>query len=381
MPVFLYTDIEGSTQLWEHHRDVMGAVLDRHDELLMECVGHFGGRHVKNTGDGMMVVFPEGDGRPLDCAMAMQLKLAAEQWPSITELRVRMALHAGPAEKRAGDYFGPVVNRLARLLSTAWGGQIILTPDVTQTIPLPEGATLTDLGIHVLKDLSDPQQVYGLVHADLPIREFPALRSMSSQPNNLPRQATPLVGRTKELAQIANFLSKPECRLLTLVAPGGMGKTRLGLQAAAEQIDSFRHGVFFVPLSGVDSIENIPLSIASALNLSFYGSEDVESQLHNYLREKQLLLLLDNFEQLIDGVDTISDLLAVAPEVKILVTSRRHLRLQIEWSFEVRGLPIPKKEQADLESRDDSVDLQPNETGSPTDQKGMQIGGWDAPGN
>ena len=348
MPIFLYTDIEGSTQLWENHGQAMGAVLDRHDEILMICLEEWGGRHVKNTGDGMMAVFDSGESRPLDCALAMQRQLAAEEWLTIEELRIRIAVHAGPAEHRAGDYFGPVVNRVARLMSTAWGGQIILTPAVTEISPLPDGAGVQDLGVHLLKDLAEPQQVFGLVHADLLLQEFPALRSMSSQPNNLPRQPTPLVGRANELAEISDLLSKPDCRLLTLVAPGGMGKTRLGLQAAAEQIDLFRHGVFFVPLAGVASADNIPPTIANALKLSFYGADDLESQLHNYLGEKQLLLLLDNFEHLIDGAGTVADILAAAPEVKVLVTSRRQLRLQAEWAFDVPGLSVP--ENGPLES-------------------------------
>jgi predicted ATPase/class 3 adenylate cyclase len=348
MLIFIYTDIEGSTQLWENHGQAMGAVLDRHDEILMACIENWGGQHVKNTGDGMLVVFEGSEARPLDCALSIQRQLAAENWSTINELRIRVAVHAGPAEHRAGDYFGPVVNRVARLMSTAWGGQIILTPEVTELTSVPDGASLQDLGVHLLKDLAEPQHVFGLVHPDLMLQEFPALRSMSSQPNNLPRQPTPLVGREDELAEIANLLSKADCRLLTLVAPGGMGKTRLGLQAAAEQIDIFQQGVFFVPLAGVASPDNIPLAIANALKLSFYGVEDLESQLYNYLGQKQLLLLLDNFEHLSDGAGTVANILAAAPDVKILVTSRRQLRLQAEWAFDVSGLSVP--EDGPLES-------------------------------
>lgn len=357
MPVFLYTDIEGSTHLWETHGPSMGAILDRHDEILMDCIAAFSGRHVKNTGDGMMVIFQDNEALPLECALSMQRRLAAEKWPDIEELRVRMAIHAGPAEYRAGDYFGNVVNRLARLLDTAWGGQIILTPDVVRSEPIPDGATLTDLGVHLLKDLSEPQQIYELHHPDLFHQGFPPLRSMSSQPNNLPSQLTPLVGRAEELVEIDKLLSMPDCRLLTLVAPGGMGKTRLGLQAAAEQIETFPHGVYFVPLAGVVSAEQIPSTIATALKLSFYGSEDIESQLLNYLGEKQLLLLLDNFEHLVDGASFVTRILAKAPGVKVLVTSRRHLRLQVEWSYEVRGLSVPGDSYPGMALSYDSVEL------------------------
>jgi predicted ATPase len=242
-------------------------------------------------------------------------------------------------------------------MATAWGGQIILTPEVTAITSLPDGASLQDLGVHQLKDLAEPQQVFGLVHADLALREFPALRSMSSQPNNLPRQPTPLVGREDRLVEIGDLLSKPDCRLLTLVAPGGMGKTRLGLQAAAEQIETFRHGVFFVPLAGVVSADNIPSTIANALKLSFYGVEDLENQLHNYLAEKRMLLLLDNFEHLVDGAGAVADILAAAPEVKVLVTSRRHLRLQAEWAFDVPGLSVPENGPLEAAAAYGSVEL------------------------
>jgi predicted ATPase/class 3 adenylate cyclase len=357
MPIFLYTDIEGSTQLWERYGQTMGAVLDRHDQILLNCVEGCGGQHVKNTGDGMMVVFNESDTAPLECALAMQRRLADEKWPDIEELRIRVAIHAGPAEFRADDYYGPTVNRLARLLATAWGGQIILTPEVVSVTPLPEGASLEDLGVHLLKDLTEPQQVYGLVHAALPLQEFPALRSISSHPNNLPRQPTPLVGREGELVEISNLLLRSDCRLLTLVAPGGMGKTRLGLQAAAEQIDHFRHGVFFVPLAGVTIAENLPAAIVGALNLPFHGAEELEKQLHSYLREKQLLLLLDNFEHLIDGADTVANILADAPGVKILVTSRQRLRLQAEWTSDVAGLPVPGNGRLEAVSAFGAVEL------------------------
>ena len=132
MYIFLYTDIEGSTQLWENHDQVMGTVLDRHDEILGKCIEGCGGKQVKHTGDGIFALFEGSDAEPLECALSMQRQLATENWPEIGELRIRIALHAGAAEPRAGDYFGPVVNRIARLLATAWGGQIILTPEVSK---------------------------------------------------------------------------------------------------------------------------------------------------------------------------------------------------------------------------------------------------------
>ncbi|MDX1413194.1 MAG: NB-ARC domain-containing protein [Candidatus Promineifilaceae bacterium] len=189
------------------------------------------------------------------------------------------------------------------------------------------------------------------------MQEFPVLRSMSSRPNNLPRQPTPLVGREAELGEIGKLLSRPDYRLLTLVAPEGMGKTRLGLQAAADQIDVFYKGVFFVSLAGVTSKDDLPAAIANALKLSLYGAEELESQLFNYLREKHLLLLLDNLEHLLDGARTVADMLVAAPQVKILATSRRRLLLHAEWTFEVGGLAVPKNESLRVAGNYSSVEL------------------------
>ena len=353
MPVFLLTDIEGSTRLWETFPAQMGRALARHDAILRREIEGHGGRVVKHTGDGVLAVF-EG-GRPLRCALEVQKALAGENWGEIREIRVRVALHAGEALRRGEDYFGPALNRTARLLSSGWGGQILFTPEVLQADVLPEGASFRDLGFHFFQDLGAPQQVYSLEHPDLPHRDFPPLRSLSAHRHNLPVQPTPFIGREKELARLLSLLGEPACRLLTVTGPGGVGKTRLALQAAAERVEAFPEGVYFVPLAALGGPEFLPSAVADALGFSFYGPEAPSVQLARYLQGKRLLLLLDNFEHLVAGAGLLGDLLQAATEVKMLVTSREALRLHGEWVFSLEGMERPG--DAEEAERNEAVQL------------------------
>jgi predicted ATPase/class 3 adenylate cyclase/uncharacterized protein HemY len=356
VPAFMFTDIEGSTQLWEKHREAMKRALARHDALLEQLISGHGGRVIKHLGDGIYAVFEQGD--PLLCALEIQRRFQHEAWETIGELRIRVALHAGDAEERDGDYFGPVINRTARILSTGWGGQILLSSDMVRLYAMPKDANVQDLGIHMLKDLSEPQQIYGLMHPDLVLQEFPALRSLSARPHNLPAQSTPFIGRDEELAEIMRLLDDPACRLLTLVGPGGVGKTRLALQAAAEMIERFAHGVYFVPLDSVSSGSSLAFALADALKFSFYSSrEDPETQLLNHLREKEMLLLLDNLEHLLEETGLLSKLLASSSQLKLLVTSQERLNLQGEWVLAVQGLPLPSAAERDGAESSSAVQL------------------------
>lgn len=343
--VFMFTDIEGSTQLWEKHPEEMKKSLIRHDAILDGKITGHGGRIIKHLGDGIYAVFEGGD--PVECALELQKQFQYEDCGPIGRLRIRIALHAGQAEKRGDDYFGPVINRAARVMSAGWGGQTLLTSEVISAFALPLGTTLQDLGVHMLKDLREPQQIYGLTHPDLALREFPALRSLSARPHNLPSQTAPFVGREEELAEMGKLLEDPACRLLTLVGPGGTGKTRLALQAAAEKIESFSHGVYFVSLDSVRTVEFLPFAIADMIKFTFYSRENPEVQLLNYLREKEMLLLLDNFEHLLEGTALLASILQQAPKVKFLVTSRERLNLQEEWVLDLQGLKLPKEGSVD----------------------------------
>lgn len=347
MAIFLFTDIEGSTKKWEEYPELMKQCLIKHDAIIKENIENHGGKIIKHTGDGVFAVFD--DGQPLECALKVQKCLVEEDWSELGELRVRIGLHAGHADKRGDDYFGPVINRTARVMSIAWGGQIILTPSVKNSVKLPKDAILEDLGIHLLKDLGEPQNIYQLVHPELPLTEFPPLRSLSARPHNLPIQTTPFLGREKELVDIRKLLHDPSCRLLTLIGPGGVGKTRLAIQAAAEDIEDFTHGVYFITLEPLTSVDFLISTIADALKFPFYGQKDQKAQLFDYLREKEVLIIFDNFEHLIEGAGIIADILSAASKVNILVTSRELLNLRGEWIFQIKGLDVPEGERIDVE--------------------------------
>jgi predicted ATPase/class 3 adenylate cyclase len=349
--VFLLTDIEGSTQLWENHQAAMGQALVRHDAILRELIEKHGGHVIKHTGDGVFAVFEAG--RPLDGALALQQRFARETWQPLPAMRIRVALNAGVAERRGEDYFGPAVNCTARLLAAAWGGQILLTAAVAQIASLPEGCSLKDLGRHVLQDLSEPQLIYTLLHPDLPAQSFPPLRTLPYQEHNLPPQPTHFVGRERELVQIQRRLGQPDCRLLNMVGPGGIGKTRLALQAAAEQIAFFKHGVYFVPLQSVDSAELAVPVIAETIGFAFDGQQPPRLQLFNKLQDKQILLVLDNFEQVSLGGALLSELLQRAPRLKLMVTSRERLNLAEENCLVMRGMYFPQRSEAARERMDE----------------------------
>lgn len=355
MPVFLFTDIEGSTQLWELHGRAMGEALSRHDRILHDCIAAHGGRVIKHTGDGVFAVF-EG-GRPLECALAVRRQLADEDWGAIGSLRVRMALHAGDAQRRNEDYFGSAVNRTARLLYAAWGGQILLSEQVVRSFAAPPNCSLQDYGVHMLKDLGHPQQIFGLVPEDAENQEFPPLRSLSTRAHNLPPQPTPFIGRRKELAEILARIDSPDCRLLTITGPGGVGKTRVALQVAAENIDAFPHGVYQVSLAPLSASSAIVTTVADALHFPFTGPEAPSEQLWRYLKDKEMMLVLDNFEHLMDGVSVVSDLLENAGRLKLIITSRERLNLHEEWTYELAGMEVPDPASINVAEQFASVQL------------------------
>ncbi len=348
MPVFLFSDIEGSTKKWEQHQDAMSRALVTHDDIIQKNVTKYGGEIIKHTGDGFFAVFEHGD--PIRCALSIQKEIAGADWGPIGELRVRIALHAGYAEKRMNDYFGPVINRTARILGIAWGGQILATPEVLNSCSLPPEVVVKELGKHMLKDLGEPQLLYCITSPDLKIQEFPPLRSLTAHIHNLPVQSTPFLGREKELAEIEHLLQIPDCRLLTIIGPGGIGKSRLALQAAADMIEIFPQGIFVIPLAPLTSIESLISAVAEQIKFNFYSKQDPKTQLISYLSEKKMLLIFDNFEHIIEGASIITEILKNAPQVKIIVTSRQMLNLQGEWLHQLQGLEVPETETVDIEN-------------------------------
>jgi predicted ATPase/class 3 adenylate cyclase len=340
---FLLTDIEGSTRLWELYPESMRPALVRHDALISETVHRQGGTVIRSRGEGdsLFAVFARATDA-VAAAGAAQQQLQAEKWSTPTPLRVRMALHTGEADLRGGDYYGSAVNRCARLRAAAHGGQVLLS-GATQALvqdQLPEGISLHDLGEHRLKDLVRPERIYQLRHPDLPA-DFPPLKTLDTRPNNLPVQPTPLLGREGELETARGLLRQDDVRLLTLTGPGGTGKTRLGLQAAADLADEFEDGVFFIALASVSDPELVGSAIAQALGVRETGEPSFSQSLKRALREKQLLLLLDNFEQVLPAGRLVSELLASCPRLKLLVTSRAALHLRGEREFPVPPLALP----------------------------------------
>jgi predicted ATPase/class 3 adenylate cyclase len=338
---FLFTDIEGSTKLWEQDSSSMQVALARHDEVLRSAIEENGGYVFKTVGDAFCCAFPTAPDA-LEAALVAQRLLLKERWGESNPLRVRIALHTGAAEERDGDYFGPPVNRVARLLSAAHGGQVLLSLPTHEMVrdQLPAGTSLRDLGEHHLKDLFRPERVFQLVSPDLP-SEFPPLRTLDAYRNNLPLQPTPLIGREKEVAEVCDLLRRDETRLLTLTGPGGTGKTRLALQAAADLLDDFPDGAFFTPLATVTEADLFFSTVAETLGVRETGEQPLDESLKDYLRERRMFLVLDNFEQVLGAAPAVTELLAVAPGLKVLATSRAPLGLYGEHEFPVPPLTLP----------------------------------------
>ena len=251
-------------------------------------------------------------------------------------------MHTGAAEERDGDYFGPPVNRVARLLSAAHGGQVLLSLPTQELVrdQLPTHTSLRDLGEYRLKDLFRPERVFQLVSAELP-SEFPPLRTLEAYRNNLPLQPTPLIGREKEVSEVCQRLSRPEVRLLTLTGAGGTGKTRLGLQAAAELTQEFEDGVYFVSLAAIRDPQLVAPAMAGTLGVKEAGGQPLLENLEYYLGEKRMLLMLDNFEQILEVASMVAELRSVAPNLKVLATSRIPLGLYGEYEYSVPPLALP----------------------------------------
>ena len=292
---FLFTDIEGSTRLWERDASAMRSALHRHDEILPGAVEGHGGYVFKTVGDAFCAAFSTASDA-LGAALAAQRALYTEEWDEGCVIRARMALHTGTAEEREGDYFGPPLNRVARILSAGHGAQTLLSLPTEELVRdrLPADTELLDLGERRLKDLFRPEHIFQLVAPDLPA-QFPPLRTLDVRRNNLPVQPTPLVGREREVAAVCERLRQEDVRLLTLTGPGGTGKTRLGLQAAAELTDAFEDGAFFVALAPIGDADLTTPTIASTLGVKEVSDQPLDESLNYYLRGKELLLMLDNF--------------------------------------------------------------------------------------
>ena len=340
-PTFVFTDLESSTRLWESFPDAMRMAVERHDAILRHAVEDSDGRVVKVMGDGLMAVFSSASDGVRACLEA-QRTLQTEPWGATGPLRVRMGLHAGEAQPRADDFYGPSVNRAARIMAAAHGGQVLLSGFVAELAGerLPEGAGLRDLGEHRLKDLFQPEHIFQLVHPALG-SDFPPLATLSRRPNNLPTQTSEFLGREAQLSVIRDLLDTAGVRLLTLTGPGGIGKTRLALQAGADEIERFEDGVYLVDLSAAREPDAAFEAIVRAVGVTGTGDEGPFEVLTERLPGKQMLLLLDNFEQVMEAAEGVADLLQRCAELKVLVTSREALRVRGEHLLAVPPLSLP----------------------------------------
>jgi predicted ATPase/class 3 adenylate cyclase len=334
---FLFTDIEGSTRLLQELGDRYPDALEDHRRLLREAFERDGGHEVDTQGDAFFIAFA----RTQDAANAAaeaQRSLAGHDWPGGRQLRVRMGIHTCEATPTEHGYVGIGVHRGARIAAAGHGGQILLS-ETTRNLLEEHSSELAvrDLGEHRLKDLSQPQHLYQLVGEGL-AADFPPLKTLENRPTNLPPQPTPLVGRAQELREICELVCG-EGRIVTLTGPGGAGKTRLALQAGAELLERFPDGAFFIPLAALTDPDLVLPTVAQTLGVTSAGIQTLES----YLAEKELLLVLDNLEQVLDAAPQIAELCSQGARLKVLSTSREPLRLSGERVYPVPPLELEQE--------------------------------------
>jgi predicted ATPase/class 3 adenylate cyclase/DNA-binding CsgD family transcriptional regulator len=337
----LFTDIEGSTSLLQQVGERYTQVLGECRRLLRAAFYHYHGHEVDTQGDAFFVAFARATDA-VSAAVAAQRALARHVWSEGVKVRVRMGLHTGEPAVTPEGYVGLDVHRAARIMDVGNGGQILLSPTTRELVEheLPAEVSLRDLGVHRLKDLQRPTRLFQVLIADLPA-DFPPLKTLDAYPNNLPAQPTPFIGREKEVGAVGHLVQREEVRLVTLTGPGGVGKTRLGLQVAAELSDRFTDGVFFVNLAPLSEAALVVSTIAQTIGILEMGGQLLLERLKEQLQQKQVLLLLDNFEQVVSAAVQVADLLSACPQLKVLVTSREVLHVRAEHEFAVPPLALP----------------------------------------
>ena len=332
----LFTDIEGSTRLAERLGDCYPDTLTAHHRLVREAIQETGGHEVGTAGDSFFAVFGRA-ADAIECARRAQLALGAGVWPSGAPPRVRIGIHTGTPVVAEGQIVGMDVHRAARVMAAAHGGQVLLTEETRRAAGA--GVAVRDLGFHRLKDLPEPERLFQLLGPGLS-SDFGSLRSLNR--SNLPRPTTGIVGREAELVAGLDRLARQDVRLLTLIGPGGVGKTRLALELAGEVAIRYRDGVWMVALAPLPDRAAVVSEVCRVLEVTSSTGEPPEVTLGKALADREMLLVLDNFEHLLDAVDVVADLLAVAPKVDVLCTSREPLRIQGEYRLDVPPLAQPE---------------------------------------
>jgi predicted ATPase/class 3 adenylate cyclase len=333
----LFSDIEGSTRLLQRTGDAYPELLENQRHLLRASFEQCGGAEVDTHGDSFFFAFASANDAAAAAAEA-QRALAQHDWPDDNEIRVRIGIHTGEPTRVDGRYVGLDVHQAARVMAAGHGGQVLVS-ESTRAL-LDDRFQLRDLGEHRLKDLSGPQRLFQLQLEGLR-SEFPPLKTLDNRPTNLPVQPHPLIGRVRELDEAEAILTRPDVRLLTLTGTGGAGKTRLALQLAANVIDEFADGVFFVSLAPIRDWELVIPTVAHTLGLREQPGQTIDETLSAYLHDKRLLLLLDNFEHVVVAARAVATLLASAPNLRVLTTSRTPLRLSSERTYVVPPLQLP----------------------------------------
>jgi predicted ATPase/class 3 adenylate cyclase/tetratricopeptide (TPR) repeat protein len=339
---FLFTDIEGSTQLLDRLRDQYEELISVHHSIIRQALARWNGREIDTEGDAFFAVFPRAT-EAVNAVVDIQRDLNKQAWPEGVQVRVRMGLHTGEPWLVEEGYMGMDVHRAARVGHVGFGGQVLLSETTTALVQdeLPEGVSLLDLGSHRLKDMRRPEPIHQLVIEGLP-SEFPPLKTLDAFRTNLPEQLSTFIGRGQEMTEIGELITNH--RLLTLVGPGGSGKTRLSLQVASNLIGAFPQGVWFVDLEKIESPDYLIPAVANTLQFSIdsYSSNlEPRRQLLDYLSRQSLLMVMDNFEHLLEGAGLLTDILNVSPETRLMVTSRERLNLREEWIYPMSGLRYP----------------------------------------
>ncbi|MFO7548917.1 MAG: adenylate/guanylate cyclase domain-containing protein, partial [Acidimicrobiia bacterium] len=339
---FLFTDMAGSTRLWDLHPLEMAPAQVTHDHRLRQAIDDHGGYVFSSSGDGIGAAFGS-PGAALSAALEVQTGLAGIEVGG-EPIRVRMGIHTGIAEERDGDYFGTAVNRAARIMAVAHGGQVVVSGASAERLvhAIPPGVMLRDLGAHRLRDLSEPEHLLQVEYPGLE-ESFPPLRTVDAYPNNLPVQLTSFIGREDDLAAVIRHAT--ERRLVTLIGVGGCGKTRLAIQAAAEMLHVFPDGVWLVDFGPLTDPDLVVRSIAHPLGLGDRPDRRLVEELIAHLRARRSLIVLDNCEHLVEHVaDVTARLLADAPDLHVMATSREMLGVPGEYPFQVRSLTTPPPE-------------------------------------
>ncbi|HVO00663.1 MAG TPA: tetratricopeptide repeat protein [Candidatus Cybelea sp.] len=344
----LFTDIEGSTQLLEATGERYGDLLNRHLELLREAIAKFRGREVDVHGDAMFAVFDEVEDAVAAAVHAQRL-LHEEPWPHGATLRVRMGLHTGYPRQMSGPQIGFVgidVHLAARICDVGHGGQIVLSNASRNALlgRLPAAVRIRDLGTHRLKDIRFPETLCDLVIEHLPTN-FAPIRSLSNRPNNLPTALTPFIGRAAEKAELVRMLCRAEVRMVTLTGVGGSGKTRLSIEVARSLLDKFPDGVFQVPLAAVPQARLVAPTIAQTMGVPEFPGRSVVETISRTIGGRRILLVIDNFEQVLPAADALEQLLNDCPNLKLIVTSREGLNIAPEREFPVLPFTVPDPAQ------------------------------------